>query len=126
MMQFDFIKGGYALRIVIGIMLLFLMQVGGASAATITVDDNGGADFAKIQDAINASTAGDTILVYSGTYYENVNVTKQLILRGIDNGGGKPVVDSGGKGSAIEIKASEVTLDGFNPRNSTLGIYVSQ
>ena len=29
----------------------------------------------------------------SGTYYENVDVNKTLILRGVDTGTGKPVVD---------------------------------
>jgi plastocyanin len=48
------------------------------------------ANYTKIQDAINASSEGDTILVYSGTYYENVNVNKQLTLGGI----GMPVVDA--------------------------------
>ncbi len=30
-------------------------------------------DFAKIQDAINSSDDGDTIIVAPGTYVENVN-----------------------------------------------------
>ena len=78
---------GNFLRIAIGISMLVLLLGNGASAATITVP----IDYAKIQWAIDNATAGDTIEVHSGTYYENVNVTKQLILRGIGN----PVVDAG-------------------------------
>ena len=68
----------------------------------------------RIQDAIDNASAGDTILVYSGTYYENVNVTKQLILRGIGN----PVVDAGGSGSAITLSANGITLEGFTATGS--------
>ena len=46
--------------------------------------------YSSIQDAINAANSGDTILVQSGTYSENVNVNKKLILRGIGN----PVVNA--------------------------------
>lgn len=66
-----------------------------------------------IQDAIENASDGDMILVYSGKYYENVNVSKQLVLRGIDNGGGKPVVDGGGSGSAISLSSGNSTLEGF-------------
>ena len=49
-----------------------------AGGITITVDDSGGADFEKIQDAVNASSDGDTVFVYNGTYYENVVVNKSI------------------------------------------------
>ncbi len=84
----------------------------------ITVNASGGADYTRIQDAINASNDGDTILVQSGTYYENVDVNKQLTLRGVDTGGGKPVVIAGGTGSAITLSAGWSTLEGFAAKNS--------
>ena len=42
--------------------------VSSALAATITVDDNGPADFSTIQAAINAAVDGDVVLVKPGTY----------------------------------------------------------
>lgn len=72
----------------------------------------------SIQTAIDAAGTGDIIEVHSGTYYENVNVDKPIILFGVDTGGGKPVVDAGGKGSAISLSASGSVLEGFVITNS--------
>ena len=77
----------------------------GAGAATWTVDDSRGANFTRIQDAIDNASLGDTILVYSGIYHENVNVDKQLTLRGI----GMP--EDVGK---ITLAADGIILEGFN------------
>ena len=35
----------------------------------IYVDDDGGADYTSIQDAIDNASFGDTIYIYSGIYY---------------------------------------------------------
>jgi nitrous oxidase accessory protein len=106
--------GMHALRIVVGITMLALLLASSANAATITVNASGGWEYKRIQDAIDNASNGDTILVSGGatttlTYYENVNVNKQLILRGIGN----PVVDAAGSGSAITLAADGITLEGF-------------
>jgi|GEM_PF-609752 len=108
----------HAFRAAFGITVLVILMASGAGAATLTVDDSGGADYTRIQDAIDNANDGDTILVQSGTYYENVNVTKQLILRGIDDGGGKPVVDANGIGSTITLISRSSTLEGFKVTKS--------
>ncbi len=115
----DNICGGRTLRIAVGITALVLLLVSGAEADTFTVNaSGGGANYTRIQDAVDNASAGDTILVYSGTYYENVNVNKQLILRGIDDGGGKPVVDANGSGSSINLNTGNNILDGFASVNA--------
>jgi len=43
------------------------------SAAVITVDDNGPANYATIQEAINAAEFGDIIQVAPGRYFENID-----------------------------------------------------
>jgi len=63
----------------------------------------------SIQSAINATNPGQIIEVQNGTFYESVNVTKPLTLKGV----GKPIIDAGGKGSAITISANGSTLLGF-------------
>ena len=100
--------GGRAPRIAIGITILGLLLAGSANAATLTVCPSGCA-YSIIQAAVNASSSGDTIQVQSGTYYENVNVNKQLTLRGIGN----PMVNASGSGSAITLSADGTILEGF-------------
>ena len=78
-------------------------------------------DYPTIQEAVDNATAGATIIVRSGTYYENVNVSKQLNLIGEGN----PVVDAGGSGSAITLSACEIKFHGFTAANSSyVGIEV--
>ena len=84
---------------------------------TLTVCQSG-CVFSSIQTAINASSNGDTIQVQSGTYYENVNVNKQLTLRGI----GRPVVNANYSGSAIKLAADGITLEGFSA-TATAGMW---
>lgn len=103
----------------IQILMLGLLLAGSANAATIDVCLSGCA-YSSIQSAINASNTGDTILVQSGTYSENVNVTKKLTLRGIGN----PVVNTDGGGSGITLSANGITLEGFTVTESG-GITIS-
>ena len=104
---------GYGILIV-SVTILVLSLVGTASATNWSVDASGGADFTVIQNAINNASDGDTIIVYSGIYNENVVVDKSVTLRGV----GQPVVDAGGEGDAIRLTAYGITLVGFNATNS--------
>ena len=64
------------------IPLLLLFSIGIASAQTWYLDDSGGADFTKIQDAVNASSDGNTIIVkdgYEGTTDEAKNPNGHVV-----------------------------------------------
>ena len=61
-MGFNKTYGGRALRIAFGITIQALLLAGGAGAATITVDDSGGADYMKIQGAVNNAITSNTIV----------------------------------------------------------------
>ncbi len=119
-MESDHICRGRALRIAVEFAALaILLLAGGAGAATLTVCSSG-CTYTSIQAAINAASTGDIVEVQSGTYYENVNVNKSLTLKGIDIGGGKPVVDARGNGNAITLSAGNSVLEGFAARNSSV------
>ena len=88
----------FLMAILIGIPVVILLLPGLAEARTWYVDDDGGAgaDFEKVQDAINASGDGDEIRVFEGIYYENVVVNKTVSL--IGNGSANTTIDGGGCG----------------------------
>ena len=84
-------------------------------AGTWYVDDNG-AECAPycynstIQEAIDAASAGDTIIVYNGTY-NNANLTIDKPLTIISqNGSASTFINGGGSGIAVSIDASNVTF----------------
>jgi parallel beta-helix repeat protein len=86
---------------------------------TITVDDDGGADYTNIQDAINSATDGDTIYVYSGTYYEDVKINTSIVLQGEDKE--STIIHGGGFGSGdavVYVSADNVEITGFSISNS--------
>ena len=81
--------------------------------AQITVGAEG--PFISIQEAINMAIAGDTIRVLPGIYREsNISIDKPLTIHGVD----RPVIDGEGEGYIIVIKADNVTLSGFDIRNT--------
>ena len=64
----------------------------------------------SIQQAINASQNGDTVLVDPGIYKEkNITVNKSIVLIGNNY----PVLDGGHKYEIISVKANDVTIKGF-------------
>lgn len=102
------------------ILLILLMVVSLQSIAcskTISICSQD-CEFTSITKAIDSADPGDIIEVQSGTYFENVNISKQITLLGKDTGLGKPVIDAGENGSAITISADGANVEGFNLTNS--------
>jgi YVTN family beta-propeller protein len=98
------------------LIFIFLISISiTASAREITVDDDSGADFMSIQEAVNNSVTGDIIIVRPGTYTENVlvNVTGLTIRPESKNGYAqvKPLNESV---STFLITANSTTITGLN------------
>ena len=89
---------------------------------TIYVDDDGTADYIKIQDAINNSNPGDIIFVYSGFYHENLNIYKEISLIGEDNK--NTIIDSDIYNDTISINANNVKISGFKIQHGYTGIKI--
>jgi parallel beta-helix repeat protein len=101
------------IKIALIVLFLCISLTGLTQSASLTVG-KAVANYASIQEAIAAAHDGDTIEVQSGTYSENVNVDKALILRGMGN----PIIDSKGNGSAVKLDANGIILDGFKIINA--------
>ena len=90
-----------------------------AFAATIVVNPGD-----SIQAAVNAASAGDTIVISAGTYAEDVTVNKALTFQGANVG----VSGSATRGAestingAFTIATSNITIDGlrFNGGQSAI------
>lgn len=104
------------------VVVMMLVAVTGAQAATWTVCPAGPptCDFATIQGAINdpGTEDGDTITVAAGVYTENINVTKELTIKG-HNAGDTFVRAANPALSVFYITSSDVTLSGFNVSGAT-------
>jgi len=71
-------------------------------------------DYSKIQAAVNAANAGDTIIVRDGTYYENVDIGKSLTFKSSLDNPKKTVVQRFNPNDHVfEITADHVNISGF-------------
>ena len=82
-----------------------------------TVDDDEGADFKSIQDAIDNSSDGDVVYVKNGVYYENVVISKLITLVGESKDA--TIIDGGQNGDVVTITADKTMLFHLGVRNSS-------
>ncbi|MCK5291759.1 MAG: right-handed parallel beta-helix repeat-containing protein [Thermoplasmata archaeon] len=87
-----------------------------AQATTLYVGGGGPSNYTTIQAAINASSAGDTIYVYSGIYLEHVLINRTLSMVGEDRN--TTIIDGGGSGNVVKVTADWVNVTGFSVRGS--------
>lgn len=93
----------YYLLTILSLCITFL-----ASAKTITVGAT--QKYSSIQQALQMSVSGDTLMVYKGNYHEkNILINKKLTLIGLDY----PVLDGDLMYEVISIKASGTIVQGF-------------
>lgn len=107
------------LAVIILLSILFLapsLHLVKSDPKTWTVDDDGPADFSKIQEAINAAGELDVIFVNNGAYRENIVINKPLSLIGESRYG--TIIDADGAGNVVLIAANDVNFSGFTARNS--------
>lgn len=118
-----------ALRIIFLIVLCIGTGVQGIAYAQATGSIevlNTGLTYSTIQAAIDDdnTSAGNVILVGSGTYPENVVVDKPVALLGEDTGAGLPVIDGGGE-TGINITVNGTAIRGFVLTGSKYGMRIA-
>jgi len=103
--------------IILMAVLIWLSPIEGAR--TYIVDDNGFANYKTIQEAVIASSDGDTIFIKPGTYSEEVVLNRSVSLTPL-TGEKDPVILRGdGKKTGITITSDGCTLEGLSFENYT-------
>jgi len=87
----------------------------GKNRDIIYVNWDGTGDYTTIQEGVDAANNGDTIFVYSGTYYENVGVYKSINLIGEDRN--NTIIDGSGSGDVIYGNTNNITVKSFTIQN---------
>lgn len=122
-------------RMIAAIGLIMALTAGSASSRVDDFDDRGGfpagrdgttflvpGDFSSIQDAIDAASDLDTIVVLPGTYQESIDFSGKAVVVRSRSGASDTVIDGNQAGSVVSFTSNEGSgsvLDGFTIVNGT-------
>lgn len=108
--------------------IIILLVASSLLSSEISVSQDGTKDFTAIQAAIEYATESDSVLVYPGRYYENVDFLGKSItvcsLEAINNDRSfvnVTIIDGGQNGATVAIRTQEqnATLRGFTITNGS-------
>ncbi|GEM_PF-793360 len=103
--------------LILSSLLIILLAFELVDAEVVTVCQDG-CDYSTIGLGIYHAQPGDIVEVQSGVYIENIVANKPMVVRGVDTGSGRPMVNGNYNESGFIIEADGVTLEGFEINNS--------
>ena len=115
-------------------VVIAMIVIGSTNALTRIVDIDGSGQYTSIQAAVNASSQGDTILVYPGRYYENISIQTNGIsvisleaITGDAEYVDSTIIDGGAISWGVWIRqnSQNITVRGFSITNCKNGLSVS-
>ena len=120
----------YLIRLSLIIQSLLILFISPLRAGTIIVDWDGSGDFLTIQEGITEASNGDTVLVASGIYYENIDfLGKGIVLISMD--GPESTIIDGQNWMIDEVvcmvstENDSTVFSGFTVQKGRYGFYLS-
>ena len=107
-------------------IILILFSIFNSFSQIIEVKQDGTGDYTSIQPAIDAAQTGDTVLVWPGTYYENIDFNSYgltlgslVLTTGDETYKHNTIIDGGKNGSCILIWNIDgvIEINGFTIQN---------
>jgi parallel beta-helix repeat protein len=89
---------------------------------TLYVGGTGPNNYTTIKEALLDSIHGDTIFVYNGTYYENIEVDRAINLIGEDRN--TTIISGLNQSTPVEITSRFVNFNGFTVQDAVWGMRV--
>ncbi|MBC7311356.1 MAG: right-handed parallel beta-helix repeat-containing protein [Rhizobium sp.] len=109
----------------LGLALALVCLLTGAACGPVALAASGairnvttGESFDGLQDALSSARDGDAIEVSGGPHMGNFLIERRVMLSGQPQGAERPVLDGGGKGTVLTIRAEGVTVEDLEIRNS--------
>ncbi|MGA1793517.1 MAG: NosD domain-containing protein [Thermoplasmatota archaeon] len=109
--------------VAVGLLGLINLQGTVRGATTWLVDQGGAGDFTTIQDAVNAASDGDTILVNPGTYNEQVGINKNGITL-MGSGAQNTIINPGTGSTGIGISGRWINISSMQIINGIVGVSI--